>query len=46
MQVMNDKNIADPNFVKVAVDQQMNALYFSRSVIPLSERPVHTQRLL
>jgi 3-deoxy-manno-octulosonate cytidylyltransferase (CMP-KDO synthetase) len=30
----NEKDIADPNFVKVAVDLNMNALYFSRSVIP------------
>jgi 3-deoxy-manno-octulosonate cytidylyltransferase (CMP-KDO synthetase) len=35
MQVMKDKkNIEDPNYVKVTVDMQMNALYFSRSVIP------------
>ena len=35
MQVMTDKkNIEDPNFVKVAVDLNMNALFFSRSVIP------------
>jgi 3-deoxy-D-manno-octulosonate cytidylyltransferase len=35
MQVIkNKKNIEDPNFVKVAVDLQMNALYFSRSIIP------------
>ncbi len=35
MQVMSDKKyIEDPNFVKVAVDLQMNALFFSRSVIP------------
>ena len=35
MQVMKDKkNIEDPNYVKVAVDLQMNALFFSRSVIP------------
>jgi len=26
--------IADPNYVKVAVDKKMNALFFSRSVIP------------
>jgi 3-deoxy-manno-octulosonate cytidylyltransferase (CMP-KDO synthetase) len=26
--------IEDPNYVKVAVDKQMNALFFSRSVIP------------
>jgi 3-deoxy-manno-octulosonate cytidylyltransferase (CMP-KDO synthetase) len=35
MQVIkNKKNVEDPNFVKVAVDLQMNALFFSRSVIP------------
>jgi 3-deoxy-manno-octulosonate cytidylyltransferase (CMP-KDO synthetase) len=35
MQIIKDKkNIEDPNFVKVAVDKQMNALFFSRSVIP------------
>lgn len=37
MQVIkNKKNVQDPNFVKVAVDLQMNALFFSRSVIPYS----------
>lgn len=35
MQVMKEeKFINDPNYVKVAVDKQMNALLFSRSVIP------------
>jgi 3-deoxy-manno-octulosonate cytidylyltransferase (CMP-KDO synthetase) len=35
MQVIkNKKNIEDPNFVKVVVDLRMNALFFSRSVIP------------
>ncbi len=35
MQVMKEeKFIHDPNYVKVAVDKQMNALMFSRSVIP------------
>jgi 3-deoxy-D-manno-octulosonate cytidylyltransferase len=35
MQVMKDRNdIVDPNFVKVVVDQKMNALFFSRSAIP------------
>ncbi|HMG67470.1 MAG TPA: 3-deoxy-manno-octulosonate cytidylyltransferase [Chitinophagaceae bacterium] len=35
MQLLKDeKEINDPNFVKVAVDQNMNALFFSRSVIP------------
>jgi CMP-2-keto-3-deoxyoctulosonic acid synthetase len=26
--------VADPNYVKVAVDRNMNSLFFSRSVIP------------
>lgn len=35
MQVLKDKKeIEDPNFVKVAVDEKMNSLFFSRSVIP------------
>lgn len=35
MQVITDRNdIMDPNFVKVAVDKNMNSLFFSRSVIP------------
>jgi 3-deoxy-D-manno-octulosonate cytidylyltransferase len=35
MQMIKDKkNISDPNYVKVVVDLQMNALFFSRSVIP------------
>jgi 3-deoxy-D-manno-octulosonate cytidylyltransferase len=35
MQVMKEqKYIEDPNYVKVAVDRTMNALMFSRSVIP------------
>lgn len=35
MQVMQEERfIEDPNYVKVAVDKQMNALFFSRSVIP------------
>jgi 3-deoxy-D-manno-octulosonate cytidylyltransferase len=42
MQAMKDrKNIKDPNFVKVAVDLNMNALFFSRSVIPYP-RDTHT----
>jgi 3-deoxy-manno-octulosonate cytidylyltransferase (CMP-KDO synthetase) len=32
--IKNQNNVSDPNFVKVAVDLQMNALFFSRSVIP------------
>lgn len=35
MQLLTDPElIEDPNYVKVAVDKQMNALFFSRSVIP------------
>ena len=35
MQLLTDEQqISDPNFVKVAVDRKMNALFFSRSVIP------------
>lgn len=35
MQPLEDENlIGDPNYVKVAVDMHMNALFFSRSVIP------------
>ena len=35
MQVITDHNdIMDPNFVKVTVDEKMNSLFFSRSVIP------------
>lgn len=35
MQVLKDQtSIEDPNYVKVAVDRHMNALFFSRSVIP------------
>jgi len=35
MQVLeNPASIEDPNYVKVAVDKKMNALFFSRSVIP------------
>ena len=35
MQVLKEqKEIDDPNFVKVTVDQHMNSLFFSRSVIP------------
>jgi 3-deoxy-manno-octulosonate cytidylyltransferase (CMP-KDO synthetase) len=35
MQKMTDRNqIEDPNFVKVIVDAENHALYFSRSVIP------------
>lgn len=35
MQVLTDeKLISDPNYVKVAVDKNMNSLFFSRSVIP------------
>jgi 3-deoxy-manno-octulosonate cytidylyltransferase (CMP-KDO synthetase) len=32
--LFDEKFINDPNYVKVAVDKNMNALFFSRSVIP------------
>ena len=35
MQILEDEQlIADPNYVKVCVDKNMNALFFSRSIIP------------
>lgn len=35
MQLLHKKEeIGDPNFVKVCVDKNMNALFFSRSVVP------------
>ena len=35
MQVLKEQSqINDPNFVKVVVDNKMNALFFSRSIIP------------
>jgi 3-deoxy-manno-octulosonate cytidylyltransferase (CMP-KDO synthetase) len=35
MQILKDeKQINDPNYVKVVVDKNMNALFFSRSAIP------------
>jgi 3-deoxy-manno-octulosonate cytidylyltransferase (CMP-KDO synthetase) len=45
MQVLtNPASIEDPNYVKVAVDKNWNALFFSRSVIPYprSTEPVIT----
>ncbi len=40
MQVIKDKkNVEDPNYVKVVVDLKMNALFFSRSVIPYPRDP-------
>ena len=33
-ELKEEKFIADPNYVKVAVDKNMNALFFSRSPIP------------
>jgi len=35
MQVLDDEAlVVDPNYVKVCVDKNMNALFFSRSIIP------------
>jgi 3-deoxy-manno-octulosonate cytidylyltransferase (CMP-KDO synthetase) len=43
MQVLKDeKFINNPNYVKVAVDKNMNALLFSRSVIPYRRDPLVT----
>lgn len=40
MQVITrESDIRDPNFVKVAVDKKMNALFFSRSMIPFPRDP-------
>ena len=40
MQVLTEqKLIGDPNYVKVAVDKNSNALFFSRSVIPYPRDP-------
>jgi len=36
-----EKFIADPNYVKVVVDKNMNALFFSRSKIPYPRNPTH-----
>jgi 3-deoxy-manno-octulosonate cytidylyltransferase (CMP-KDO synthetase) len=33
-ELKDEKSIADPNYVKVVVDKNMNALLFSRSIIP------------
>jgi len=33
-ELKDEKSIADPNYVKVAVDKNMNSLFFSRSTIP------------
>jgi 3-deoxy-manno-octulosonate cytidylyltransferase (CMP-KDO synthetase) len=33
-QITKQEEIDDPNFVKVAVDKNMNSIFFSRSVIP------------
>jgi 3-deoxy-manno-octulosonate cytidylyltransferase (CMP-KDO synthetase) len=40
MQVLHkEEEINDPNFVKVAVDEKMNSLFFSRSPIPYRRDP-------
>ena len=50
MQVLTDeKSIADPNYVKVAVDKNMNSLLFSRSPIPyrrdITMQPVYYEHI-
>ena len=43
MQVLKDqKDIDDPNFVKMVVDKNNNALFFSRSIIPYPRNPATT----
>jgi len=43
MQVLtNPASIEDPNYVKVAVDKNWNALFFSRSVIPYPRSTDHS----
>ncbi len=43
MQVLKDPaEISDPNFVKVAVDKNMNSLFFSRAVIPFPRDKEHS----
>jgi 3-deoxy-manno-octulosonate cytidylyltransferase (CMP-KDO synthetase) len=43
MQVLtNPTSIEDPNYVKVAVDKNWNALFFSRSVIPYPRSTDHS----
>ncbi|MFI5155813.1 MAG: 3-deoxy-manno-octulosonate cytidylyltransferase [Chitinophagales bacterium] len=40
MQILKEKkHREDPNYVKVAVDRNMNSLYFSRSIIPHPRNP-------
>jgi 3-deoxy-D-manno-octulosonate cytidylyltransferase len=50
MQPLTDPRlVADPNYVKVVVDREMNALFFSRSVLPYprdpSARPVYYEHV-
>lgn len=35
--LVNPEQIEDPNYVKVVIDKNFNALYFSRSVVPYSK---------
>jgi 3-deoxy-D-manno-octulosonate cytidylyltransferase len=38
-EIKDTKQVNDPNYVKVAVDKNMNALFFSRSPIPYARNP-------
>ena len=40
--ITDDKQITNPNIVKVAVDKNMNSLLFSRSVIPYNRDTTHS----
>jgi 3-deoxy-D-manno-octulosonate cytidylyltransferase len=48
-QLTDPRLVADPNYVKVVVDREMNALFFSRSVLPYprdpSARPVYYEHV-
>ena len=47
MQVLKEQHfIDDPNYVKVAVDKNMNSLFFSRSVIPYPRNETNDPHLL
>jgi 3-deoxy-manno-octulosonate cytidylyltransferase (CMP-KDO synthetase) len=50
MEIINDSaSLSDPNVVKVCVDNQMNSLFFSRSVIPFprnsDNRTIHYKHI-
>ena len=44
-EIKNASELADPNVVKVVIDQRGRALYFSRSPIPFQREPARTVEL-